>query len=104
MKLRVEAAEGVDDECHVGDRHAHVAQRVGEFLEAATVLGDGEIALVQAMELLLGIDGALHRDVEEEIANCAPDAIRRRLRHHDHPAEILGDGGVKPSDHARVDL
>ena len=41
----VEAADHVEDESAVGDDFAEGPKIVGHLLEAATVLGDGEVAL-----------------------------------------------------------
>lgn len=64
-ELVVQTTQGVDDERRIGDGGAAVIEGVGEALEATTVLADVHVALEQAVELLLGVDGALQAVVEE---------------------------------------
>ena len=47
-----EHAEHGGDEAAVGHRHATVEERVGERVEAGEVIRDGEVVLMQAVELL----------------------------------------------------
>jgi hypothetical protein len=68
-KPRVEAAEAVEDERLVGHRRAHVTQGVRQRLQAMAVAGDGEIALNEATELRLEVDGPGHLIVEEEVGD-----------------------------------
>jgi hypothetical protein len=56
-ELRVQATQRVDDHGRVGHRVATIAQQVREVLEVAKVVMDKELALVQTMELLEGVDG-----------------------------------------------
>lgn len=58
-ELVVSPAQHVDDESQVGDGGATVIEGVSELLEVATVLTNGHVALEEAMELLLCVDGAL---------------------------------------------
>lgn len=54
----LEDAKRVEDEPLIGDREADVTKRVGELLEAAAIRGDGEVTLIQVVELMEGVEGA----------------------------------------------
>jgi hypothetical protein len=51
--MAVEAAKNIDDEGLIGDGGVNVVEGDGETLHLAGVLGDGHVALVQTVELLL---------------------------------------------------
>jgi hypothetical protein len=53
----VEVADYVEDEHAVGDDFPESAKVVGHLLEAAAVLGDGEVALDEVAEPRLKLDG-----------------------------------------------
>lgn len=86
------------------DGGAAVEEGVGEALEAAVVLADGHVALEQAMELLLGVHGALEAVVEELAGDRRSGSVGRGARVVDVAPNVLGHSGVEPGDDARVDL
>lgn len=65
-ELGAKAPHGVDDEVLIRDGVVDVAEGVGEALEAAAEITDGELALVKVVEVLKRVDGALAGVVEEE--------------------------------------
>lgn len=100
----VEAAEGVDDEGMISDGGADMVEGVRQLLETASVLGDRHVTLVQTVELLLRVDGALEAVVEEEAGDARPDGIRREPWLVNRIHDVLGHGGVQPRDDAGIDL
>jgi folylpolyglutamate synthase/dihydropteroate synthase len=58
--------KGIDHQGWLGDRVTNIAKKIGELLEPVEVVGDGQIGLERAVELLQGIHGALVHVVEEE--------------------------------------
>lgn len=88
----------------IGDRRADVAKCVGQGLEAAAVLRDGEITLVQAVEFLLSVNGPLHTIVEKNPGNGLSNAVGGVIRLEDDVEDLLGDGGVEPGHDVVVDL
>jgi hypothetical protein len=62
----VEAAYYVEDKGAVGDDYPESVEVVGHLLEAAAVLGDGEVALDEVAEPRLKLDGA-HLPVPKEL-------------------------------------
>jgi hypothetical protein len=89
-----DVAHGVDDEVLVGDRVADVGEGVGQALDAAAVVVDREIALLQAMEILESIHGALRRVAEEEATDSVPSRERGGAAMKDHVANGFGHGEV----------
>ena len=53
-----------------------VTQTISEHLEPGALVGDGHVALVDAVELLLQIERMLEAVVEEEVADRRPDGER----------------------------
>jgi hypothetical protein len=103
-ELGAEAAQGVDDEVLIGDWMTDVDKSVSKALEAAAVIPNGKIALLQAVEVLESVDGALRGIVEEEATNGEPGGVSRRSAVEHHVANRLGHGEVDPRDDAVVDL
>jgi hypothetical protein len=103
-ELRVQPTQRVDDHGRIRHQVADVAQEVREVLEAAEVVVDGEVALVQAMVLLEGVDNAPIGDVEEEATYGLPDDVDRRLRNLDHLHEIESNRCIQPGHNALIDL
>jgi len=54
----VQPTDDVEDERRLGDRVAEVPEVFGHTLEAAAIFDDGQIALGEGAELLVGIEGA----------------------------------------------
>jgi hypothetical protein len=102
-ELRVQAMQRIDDHGRIRHWVADVAQHVGEVLEVAEVVVDGELALVHTMELLEGIDDALIGVVQEETTNGVQDDVGNRLRHLDHLHEA-GGKCIQPGNNALIDL
>jgi hypothetical protein len=94
----VEPADQLEGERAVGDRFVDVGEGVGEVLEAATVVGDGEIALDGAAELGANVDGASRLVVTEERVDHGPHLVRCAQWRHHHIIQLVGDGGVEPED------
>lgn len=103
-ELGAEPTESVDDEFQVGDGVADVAEGVDKALHLTAVSTNGEVTLMEGVEVLEGVDGALHRIVEEEATNREPEGVRRRATLEHHVAEGLGDGEVEPRHDAAIDL
>jgi hypothetical protein len=103
-ELGAQTTHGVDDEVLVSEGVADVGEGVGEALEAAAVVVDGEVALLEAVEVLEGIDGALRRIVEEEAAYGVPGGVHSGTTQQHHVADGLGHSEVDPRDDAMVDL
>jgi hypothetical protein len=82
----------------------NVVKKIGELLEPAEVVGNGEIGLEQAMELLQGIHGALVRVVEEETLERRPEHVRHRLAEEHHLHDLRRHRVVEPRHNALVDL
>jgi hypothetical protein len=81
-----------------------IDKSVCQALEAAAVVADAEIALLQAVKILQSVDGALGRIVEEETPNSVPGGEGRRTTLEHHVTNRLGNGEVDPRDDAMVDL
>jgi hypothetical protein len=65
---------------------------------------DGELTLVQAMELLECVDSTLNGVVEEEAANGLLDDVGRRLRNLDHMHETGSNRCIQLGHNALIDL
>jgi hypothetical protein len=70
----------------------------------AAVLADGHVALEQAVELLLGVDGTLEAIVEELAGDGGPGDVGGGARFLDITPDVLGHRGVEPGNNARVHL
>lgn len=103
-ELVVQSAKGVDDESRVGDCSAAIIESVGEALETAVVLTDRHVALVEAVELLLSVHGALKTVVEELTGDGAPGGVGGVLWPVDVAPDVLRHGGVEPLDNAGIHL
>lgn len=103
-ELVVQPTEGVDDECGVGDGSAAVIEGVGKALETPAVLANSHVALVQTVELLLGIHRALQAVVEKLAGDGKPDGVGGGIGAVDIVPNFFGDGVVQPRDDAGVDL
>lgn len=86
------------------DGGAAVEEGVGEALEAAVVLADGHVALEQAMELLLGVHGALEAVVEELAGDRRSRSVGRGAQVVDVAPNVLGHSGVEPGDDVGINL
>ena len=100
----VQSAQRVDDERLVGDGGATVVERVGEPLETAAVLANGQIALEQAMKLLLKVYRLLKTVVEELPGDGCPGGEGGVVRPVDVIPDLLGHRGVEPRHDASIDL
>jgi hypothetical protein len=83
---------------------ADVTEGVRQALETAAVVADGEVALLQVVEILQRVDGALRRVVEEEAADDVPGGERRHTALEHHVADGLGHGEVNRGYDAMIDL
>jgi hypothetical protein len=83
---------------------ADIGEGVGQALETATEITDGEIPLLQTVEVLQGRHSALCRIVEEEPTHSVQSGERRRAAMEHHVANGLGHGEVNPGGDAMVDL
>jgi len=102
--LAVQPTEEVEDLARLRDGLSDVAQAISEELEAGAVVRDAEVALVEAAELSLQVDGALEFMVAEEALDVRPKGERGGARLVDDVEDVLVDGGVQPVDDAAVDL
>jgi hypothetical protein len=100
----IQTAEQVEDLTRLGDGMPDVAQIVGEALELGAVVSDAHVALLNAAELRLVVDGALQFVVAEEGLDITPESECRGVRLVDDVEHRLLDGGVEPIDDAMVNL
>jgi hypothetical protein len=103
-ELGVEPAECVDDEFLISDGVADILECVGQFLELAAIIGNTELTLVQAVEVLQRVYGTLHGIVEEQATDRHPEGVRRCAALEHHVTNVLGHGEVDPRDDAVIDL
>ena len=92
--LAVQPTEEVEDLARLRDGLSDVAQAISEELEAGAVVRDAEVALVEAAELGLQVDGALEFMVAEEALDVRPKGERGGARLVDDVEDVLVDGGV----------
>jgi hypothetical protein len=88
----VETAEAVGDKSLVGDGGADITEGIEEGLEAMAIGGDAKVALRDGAELCLGVDGACHLVVEEEVGDERPRLLRGLVFRHDDVEDLVGDG------------
>jgi hypothetical protein len=100
----VQAADQVQHLAGLGDGEADVAQVVGELLEFAAVVGDGEVALNNIAELRLKKDGTLQLVIAKKYLNGRPDGEGVGVRLVDEVEDRLVDGCVESIDKTAVDL
>nr|CAD39827.3 OSJNBa0079F16.8 [Oryza sativa Japonica Group] len=104
VEFVVEAADEGEDERPILDRFTDVGEVVGEDLESPAVVADGEVTLLQMMELGGEVDGAPLAVAEELQLEVAPDgACRRRGKEH-LLHKSRGDGAVEPAEDDAVHL
>jgi len=92
----VQASDDVQDQCRLGDRLAKVLEIFGYALEAPTVVDDGQVALGEGAELLVGIEGARGAVPKELGLDGEPDGASRGTTLGDDVGEVVGDGAEKP--------
>ena len=97
-KIGAEAGEDVVHQIGVCDVPAEIAEAIRERLQARAVGGDGHVALLLTVELVVEVDGASHCVVEKEVLDAAPDRVRRVVRSEDEGEDLLRDCGVQPRD------
>jgi hypothetical protein len=95
-ELGAEPAHRVDDEVPISDGVADISECVGEALEAAAIVVDGEISLLQVVEILQSIHSALGCVVEEETAHGVPSGEGGGAAVEHHVADRLRHGEVDP--------
>jgi hypothetical protein len=100
----VQAADQVQHLAGLGDGVADVTQVVGELLELAAVVSDGEVALNNIAELRLKKDSALQLVVAKESLNGRPDGEGVSVGLVDEVEDELVDGCAEPIDKTTVDL
>jgi hypothetical protein len=100
--LGVKPAQEVEDLAWLGHWLADFAELVGELLQAAGVLGDVHITLVDAAEFSFNVDSALQLVVAEQTLDVVPDGEGQGTWLVDDVEDILGDGGLDPVDDAVV--
>jgi hypothetical protein len=83
---------------------ADILECVGQFLELAAIIGNTELTLVQAVEVLQRVYGTLHGIVEEQATDRHPEGVRRCAALEHHVTNVLGHGEVDPRDDAVIDL
>ncbi|XP_039831974.1 uncharacterized protein LOC120692666 [Panicum virgatum] len=92
----VEASADAEDECPIGDDLTEGAGVVGHLLHAATVVGDGEVALDEVTEFRLQLDGARLPVAEEEGLDGEPGVLGRGALGGDDLGEVVGEGPEDP--------
>ena len=98
----VEAADHVEDKSVVGDDFAEGPKIVGHLLEAATVLGDGEVALDEVAKPHLQLDGASLPVPEELRLDGEPGISGGRALRGDGFSEVVGESAEDPGLHHTV--
>jgi hypothetical protein len=96
--------KGVDHKGRLGDGVTNVVKKIGELLEPAEVVIDGQIGLERVVELLQGIHGALVYGVEEETLERRLERVRRRLAEEHHLYDLRRHKVVEPRHNALIDL
>ena len=96
LEAFVQPANDVEDERLVGDRLAEIAKILCHALEAAAVVDDGQIALSEDAELLVGVEGTGDAVPQELGLDCEPDHSSGGVTLGDGVGEVVGDGAEEP--------
>ena len=97
-----ETTEHVEDLGRLAHGLADIVQGVGELLQLAGVGLDVHVALEQAPELSLQVNGSVKLVIPELIMDRIPDGVRRGLGVVDDGTNVIGDGVVEPARDALV--
>jgi hypothetical protein len=103
-EVRTQAAEEVEHLTGLGDWMANVTEVVGELLQFVAIVGDGEFALKNVVELNLEEDRTLQFIVMEDALDSRPDGECGGFKLVDEIEDALGDGGIDPIDDTAIDL
>ena len=87
----VQASDDVQDQHRLGDRLAKVLEIFGYALEAPTVVDDGQVALGEGAELLVGVEGARDAIPKELGVDGEPDGASTSPALTDDVGEVVGD-------------
>uniref|UniRef100_A0A8R7VEX5 Uncharacterized protein n=1 Tax=Triticum urartu TaxID=4572 RepID=A0A8R7VEX5_TRIUA len=104
VELPAEAANQVGDDGLVGLRDATVSEGVGEHLQSGAILLDGEMTLVQPVELLQRLHPLLVPVGTKQGVDRRVQDDGGRVVDADGVGDLLGDRAVEPTDDAPVDL
>ena len=102
LEAFVQPANDVEDERLVGDRLAEIAKILGHALEAAAVVDDGQIALSEGAELLVGVEGTGGAVPQELGLDGEPDHSSGGVALGDGVGEVVGDGAEEPGTNDAV--
>jgi len=104
-EVLVEAAKHVEGERAVRDGRPEIIELISHLLEAPAVVGDGEVALGEAVELDVEEDGASLAVPQEVCLHSDPQIACRGAAAGDGLGEIVGEGagdpGLDDTVHAR---
>ena len=73
------------------DGGSNIAEGIGERLQTVAVSGDGELALDEAPELRLKVDGARHLIIKKQIGDECPSFLRGLFLRHDYVEDFVRD-------------
>ena len=102
LKAFVKAAQNVVDEVAVLDAGAKIAQRVGHLLHPGGVVDDGEVPLVEAVEVVEEVRGVGVAVAAEERSQGAPEGKRRVLAVLDDLQSRGRPGGDLPENDGEI--
>jgi hypothetical protein len=92
----VEAADHIEDEGAVRDDLPEGVEVIGCFLEAMTILNDGEVSLDEVVEPRFKLDGAYFPVPEELGLDGEPDVSDSVSLGGDDLGEVIGEGVEDP--------
>jgi len=102
-EFAIEPAQHVESLGGFGNWLPEITKGFGEFLQLGGVIGDGEIALVQAAVLRLQVHGPVQLVVAEEVDDGGPDGVGGGAGNTDDAQDVAGDCVVDPVEQALVD-
>jgi hypothetical protein len=92
----VQPAQGIQHESAIGDIDAEVSEGVGEALHLLTVVVDAEVALNEAPEGGVDVEGAGFTVAEEVVLQCQPSVASRMAVLPGDVLQVRGDGAPHP--------
>ena len=98
----VQPVDDIEDERLVRDRLAEVVEILSHALEPAAVVDDGQIALGEGAELLVGVESTRGAVPKKLGLNGEPDHAGGGVALGNSLGEVVGDGTEEPSTNNAV--
>ena len=102
LEAFVQPVNDVEDEHLIRDKLVEIAKILGHALEAAAVVDDGQIALSEGAELLVGVEGTGGALPQELGLDGEPNHSSGNVALGDGVGEVVGDGAEEPGTNDAV--